>query len=167
MTRFRSLIPTAILALGCTFLSAEDARFGVQGALSFPTNDLTDTANPGIQVGGHALWDFGRGHGLMARADLGLYGSKDGFSTTSLGGGADYTYHIDRNGRGLYFLGGVTFISFNTSGYGHSSSSNGLGIDVGVGYDLDRHLGFQARYMTHNIDSATLSSLNLGVTYTF
>lgn len=162
-----ALAAAAVLATAGPGLSAQDARFGVQAALAFPVNDLTDNAGLGLQVGGHVRWDFGSGHGLMVRADVTFYTSKDGASTTSQGVGADYTYHFDQNRRGFYVLAGVSMMSYNTSVPGTSFTNNGLGLDLGVGYDVHRNLGLQARYTTHSIDGATLSSLNLGATYTF
>ena len=153
-------------ACGSTALAAEPV-FGVQGALSFPVNDLTNTANLGLQAGGHGRWDFGGGHGLMGRGDVSVFGSKNGASTTSFGVGADYTFHPDRNRRGIYLLGGVSLVSYGVSLHGHSDSQTGLGLDLGVGYDLDRHMGIQMRYTTHNVDHNTNAALNLGVTYSF
>ena len=73
-----------ILAMGGALaLSAQDVRFGVQGALSLPTNDLSDNANTGLQLGGHAKWDFRHGHGLMARADLTFYGHTNSISVNT------------------------------------------------------------------------------------
>lgn len=160
-------LSAALMTVCGSQASAADPWFGVQGALAFPVNDLTDAANLGLQLGGHARWDFGGGHGLMARGDVTLFGSKDGASTTSFGVGADYTWHPDRNRRGVYLLGGVSFMSYGISLHGHSDSENGLGLDLGVGYDVSRQLGFQARYTTHNLDHATFATLNLGVTYAF
>lgn len=163
----QAVLTAIVLVASGTMVLAQTPRFGVQGAISAPTNDLSNAANLGLQLGGHAKWDFRGGHGLMARADLTLYGSKDGLSTTSFGGGADYTYHVDRRQTGFYFLAGLTILNYRVSGSGDTDSSNGLGIDLGVGYDMDRNLGLQARYTTHEQDGATLSALNLGVTYTF
>ena len=166
MSKLRSFAPAIILVLAGTALGAQDVRVGVQGAFAFPANDLTDVANLGLQLGGHARWDFGRGHGLMARLDVTFYGSKDGASTTSFGGGADYTYHVDHDRRGLYLLAGATLTSYSVSG-GGTASRSGLGLDVGAGYDLTRNLGLQLRYTTHSLDGATMSSLNLGATWSF
>jgi hypothetical protein len=101
----------------------------------------------------------------MGRADLTFYGSKNSVNTTAIAVGADYTYHFDRNRRGVYFLAGASFMNYNFSG--GPSSRSGLGPDVGLGFDASRNLGFQIRYTTHNLDHATLGSLNLGATYTF
>lgn len=146
--------------------AADPPALGVQAAVAFPVGDLPDVAKPGILLGGHGRWDFGGGHGLMARADLGLYASKDGASTNSFGAAADYTYHVDHNRRGLYLLAGVSFMNYSIS-RGSSASRSGFGPDLGIGYDLTRNLGIQARYTTHSLDGATMASLNLGATWTF
>jgi hypothetical protein len=166
MKLFPALVPALLLAAASAAGAAEPPAFGLQAAVAFPANDLTDVANLGIQFGGHGRWDFGHGHGLMGRADLTFYGSKDGASTDSIGAGADYTYHFDHNRRGVYLLAGVTFMNYSVSYHGTHSHS-GLGPDVGVGYDVDGHLGLQIRLTSHDVDHSNLYSLNLGATYTF
>lgn len=158
----------AILIMGTALsLSAQEVRFGVQGALSLPANDLTDNANTGLQGGGHVRWDFRQGHGLMARADLTLFGRNNGVDVSDLAIAADYTYHFERRQRGLYVLAGLADHNYHTSFQGDSRNDSGLGFDIGAGYDLDRNFGLQARYTTNNFSYATYSALNLGVTYTF
>ena len=158
----------AILIMGTALaLSAQGVRFGVQGALSLPANDLADNADTGLQLGGHARWDFRNGHGLMARADATFFGQNDGVDVSSLAVAADYTYHFERRQRGLYVLAGLAQQNYRTSFHGDSQNDSGLGFDLGAGYDLDRNLGLQARYTTTNVSDATYSALNLGVTYTF
>lgn len=158
----------AILIMGTALtLSAQEVRFGVQGALSFPANDLTDNANTGLQGGGHVRWDFKQGHGLVARADLTLFGRNDGVDVSDLAVAADYTYHFERRQRGLYVLAGLSEHNYRTSFHGDSRNDGGLGLDLGAGYDLDRRFGLQARYTTNNFSDMTYSALNLGVTYTF
>ena len=159
--RIRILLLPAMLVAGS--LAAASPELGVQGALAVPTADLSDSAGLGIQGGANARWNFGAGHGIMGRADLTLYSGKNGSTDSSFGLAADYTYHPDHNGRGVYVLAGLSLLSYSA---GHRSDS-ALGLDLGVGYDVDRHIGYQIRYTTHNINSATLASLNLGVTYAF
>jgi hypothetical protein len=166
--RFTNYILVAVACgLMAVPLAAQDVRFGVQGAVSFPTGDLSDVANLGLQLGAHARWNFHEGHGLMARADWTTYGSKNDVSTTSLGLGADYTYHFTRSQEGVYVLAGLSLLDYNQDFQGYSVDNNALGIDFGVGYDVDRHLGLQARVTSHNLDHVTMTALNLGVTYTF
>lgn len=158
----------AILAMGGALaLSAQDVRLGVQGALSLPTSDLGDNASTGLQLGGHAKWDFRGGHGLMARADLTFYGRNQGVNVTDAAIAGDYTYHFARRQEGPYLLGGLSLHSFRTSVPGYAQSDSGLGLDLGGGYDFDRNLGLQARYTTNNLNDMVYSALNLGVTYTF
>ena len=162
--RLPTLLLPALLVAG-TGLAAAAPEWGFQGALAVPTADLSSSAGLGLQGGANGRWDFGGGHGIMGRADLTLYSGKDGANDSSLGVAADYTFHLDRNRRGVYFLGGLSFLTYSA---GHGTGSvNGFGLYLGVGFDQDRHIGYQIRYTTHSINSATLASLNLGVTYTF
>ena len=157
-----------ILIMGSALaLSALEPRFGVQGAVSLPTGDLSDNADAGLQVGGHAKWDFAGGHGVMARADMTFFGQNQGIDVRDLAFAADYTYHFERRPRGLYVLAGLSEQNYHTSFHGYSHNDNGLGLDLGAGYDLDRHVGLQARYTTNSFSGMTYSALNLGVTYAF
>jgi hypothetical protein len=157
-----------ILAMGGALtLSAQDLRFGVQGALSLPTSDLSNSANAGLQLGGHANWDFRDGHGLTARADVTVYGQTNSISVNNIAAAVDYTYHFERTQRGPYVLAGLSQQNYHTGFPGFSRNDSALGIDLGAGYDLDRHLGLQARYTTSSFSGVTYSALNLGVTYTF
>ena len=161
------LLPMLITcALGAP-MAAQEAHFGIQGGIAFPGGDLSDTASTGLQFGGHALWNFGRGHGLMARADLTAFGSNDGLRSSSLGLGADYTYHFDQNRQGLYVLAGLSFQNYSRDFPDGTFHDSGLGLDLGVGYDLNRNLGLQGRITSVDAGHATLSALVLGVTYTF
>jgi len=148
-------------------LSAQTPRFGVQAGLSMPTNSLGDNANAGLQLGGHAKWDFKRGHGVMGRADLTFYGQNHDIDVTNLAAAADYTYHLEGGQQGVYLLGGLSLQNYHTSFPATSRNNSGLGLDLGAGYDLDRHLGLQARYTTTSFSDFTYAALNLGVTYTF
>jgi hypothetical protein len=162
------ILPLVLAIASGAFLAAAQPQWGVQGALSVPTGDLSDSANLGISGGGNAKFDFGRGNGLMARGDLTFYGQKDGFSDSSAGVAADYTYHLDHRQRGIYFLGGLSVLDYRWSrSDGSNYDSSALGLDLGVGYDVDRHVGLQARYTAHSVSDSELDALNLGVTYTF
>jgi len=158
----------AILTLSCALsLPAAEPHFGVQGALSVPVNDLSSNAYVGVQAGAHGRWDFGRGHGLMVRGDMTLYAQNGGTSVSDLAASADYTYHLERRPTGLYLLAGLSQDAYHTSYSSYSRSDSGLGVDLGAGFDLDHHMGVQARYVTHSYSGLTYSALNLGVTYTF
>lgn len=158
----------AILTMGTALsLAAQEPRVGVQGALSFPSGDLSQNAYLGLQAGAHAKWNLNQGHGLMARGDVTLFSQNNGANVTGLGLGVDYTYHLERSQVGPYVLGGLSVQNYHTSFQNYSRNDSALGINLGAGYDLDRHLGLQARYTTHNMGDYTYAAFNLGVTYTF
>jgi hypothetical protein len=121
----------------------------------------------GLQLGGHARMDLRGGNGLIGRVDLTFYGKNNSISVNDLAFGVDYTYHFERRQEGLYVLAGLSQQNYHTGFPGYSQNNNGLGIDLGVGYDLDRHLGLQARYTTNSFSNVTYAALNVGVTYTF
>lgn len=162
----KKILTLLILGAGLA-LSAQEVRFGVQGALSFPSHDLGDRADTGLQVGGHALWDLARGRELVARVDATSFGQNHDLKVRELAIGADYLYHFEGRPRGAYALAGLAAQSFHTSRTGHSSNDSGLGVDLGAGYDLNRNLGLQARFTTTSLSSISYDALNLGVTYTF
>ena len=157
-----------ILIMGSALsLSAQDLRLGVQGGVSLPAGDLSNNATMGLQLGGHLKLALRGGHGVMGRVDLTFYGQNSGTSVTDLAVGADYTYHVERRQQGLYLLAGLSQQNYHTGFPNFSRNDNGLGIDLGLGYDVDRHLGLQTRYTTNSFSGLTYSALNVGVTYTF
>lgn len=156
-----------ILLMGSLALAAQTPRFGVQAAISLPASDLSDNADLGLQAGGHVRWSFNHGQGIMARVDVASYGENDGVKVRGVALAADYLYHLERRDRGLYLLAGLASQHYHTAYDGYSDNDDALGLDLGVGYDLDRHLGLQARYTTSSLSNVTYDALNLGVTYTF
>lgn len=158
----------AIFIMGTALsLSAQSVRFGVQGGVSLPSNDLSNNAYLGLQLGGHLKADFGEGHGLMGRVDLTFFSQNSGVNVTDTALAADYTYHFERRQRSAYLLAGLSQQNYHTSFQNYSVNDSGVGIDLGAGYDLDRHLGLQARYTTNSFSNYNYAALNLGVTYTF
>ena len=161
-------IAFSLLAMATALsLSAQDVRFGVQAAVVLPGSNLSDDANAGLALGGHARWAFQRGNGVIARADATFYGQNGGTNVTDLAFAADYTYHLSGHQTGPYILAGLSQHNYHTSFPDGSMDNNGLGLDLGAGYDLDRNLGLQARVTSNNFNGFTYSALNLGATYTF
>ena len=158
---------TLILLGSALSLSAQSVRFGVQAAVSLPTNDLTNNAYFGLQMGGHAKADLSEGHGIMARADVAFYSQNNDYNVSNYALAADYTYHFERNQIGPYVLAGVSQQVYHTSLHGLDTNDSGLGIDLGAGFDVDRNVGLQVRYTTNSFNSYNYAAVNLGVTYTF
>ena len=157
-----------ILMMGTALsLCAEDVRFGVQAGLAIPAADLSNNGSLGIEAGGHAKWNIGNGHGLMPQANINIYTANHSVNVTGLSLACDYTYHVEQRPTGFYLLAGLNEATYHTSWSNHSSNDTSLGIDLGLGYDLDRHMGMQARYTSNSFNSVTYGALNVGVTYTF
>ena len=153
--RSRTLL-LPILCAGLLPLAAQDFQLGVQGAVAFPGGDLQDAAGPGLQLGGHLRWNFGQGHGLMARVDWTSFGDHDGVSTFPAPPWRPTTPTISTAPSGVYLLPGC-HADLPPGLPGRPVNNSGLGLDLGLGYDLDRHLGLQARMTSSSMDHATLS----------
>jgi len=164
----RSILFAGLAAFASLPLAADgESRFGFEGAVALPSGNLSTTANNGFEVGAIGRWDMGGGRGLTGRIDLNLYAEKYSVTTTSLGIAADYTFHLTGSQRGPYFLIGPSILSYSQSVANATLNSSTLGLDLGLGVDLDDHVGILARWTSHYINHTTWTVLNLGVTYTF
>ena len=91
----------------------------------------------------------------------------NGYNVNNVALAADYTYHLNGRQLGPYVLAGISQQNYHTSLHGVDSNNSGLGLDLGVGYDVDRNVGLLVRYTNNAFNSLNYSALNLGVTYTF
>ena len=163
-----SILLAGLVGMASLPLAAEgEPRFGVEAAVAFPSADLTTNTNNGIELGGIGRWDLRGGLGLTARVDWNFYAQKYGISTSSLGVAADYTFHLTGTGTGPYVLGGLSVLNYSQNIPGADLNSSTLGLDLGFGVDVDRHLGILARWTSHRVSGNTWTVLNLGATYTF
>ena len=164
----RTFLLAGLVGLASLPLAADgDSRFGLEGAVSLPSGNLSTTANNGFEFGGIGRWEMSGGRGLTGRIDLNLYAEKYGVTTTSIGIAADYTFHLTGSQRGPYFLIGPSVLDYSQNLANTTLNSSSLGLDLGLGVDMDDHLGILARWTTHYIDHTTWTVLNLGLTYTF
>jgi hypothetical protein len=159
----------ALLGLAAHPLRADgDGRFGFEAAVSAPSGNFSDSANNGIEVGGIGRWDLGGGgRDITGRIDLNLYPQKYGISTSSLGVAVDWDFHFTGTHHGPYFLIGGSLLDYSQNVPNDNLNSSTLGLDLGLGVDIDDHLGILARWTTHYVDHTTWTVLNLGFTYTF
>ena len=165
---FRPFLLLACLSLGSLPLAADgEARFGVEGGLALPNGNLSTAADTGFEIGAIGRWEMGGGRGVTARIDLDFFAQKAGITTSSLGVAADYTFHLTGGDHGPYFLVGASVLDYSQNHNGATNSTNSLGLDLGVGVDIDTHLGLLARWTSHYLEHSTWTVLNLGVTYTF
>lgn len=158
-------------------LMAQDARFGVQVQASIPQGDLKDLVDSklGIGAGVHGTFAFDQ-HAIRPRLDYVFYpeadlsGVKNKVSSLSLG--ADYLYFVDAKDSGIYFTGGLSAIRWNTDttfkGVSVSNDTTKLGVAVGLGYQWNKAVGTEVRYISSNLNSnVSANSINLGATFRF
>lgn len=164
---FNRLALVTLLAAGAG-LSAQDARFGLQGTLAFPQGDLKDGVDSkmGYGLGVHGTFAFDQ-HAIRPRLDYTLYSKRDlfpGFTTqvSSLNYGVDYLYFTQAKDQGLYLIGGASAVRWNikAEGFGMSESENTtkLGLSAGVGYQWNKTFGTELRYQTSSIDQETTAN---------
>ena len=190
MRPFRTLLLALplLVASGAHSLQAGDkVAYGGAVSLNLPQGDLkTDTQD---KVGGalafQVAFDLGHGHLLRPKAEVNLFRVKDvkraGSDThdtvdlLGLGLGADYLYYFGGSARqGAYALGGLSVqrweVDYGTYAHQGSSSSmsseatrrrTSLGAALGLGYQVNRWFGLEARYSTSRYEGsrdATLGS---------
>lgn len=176
MTLTRITLAT-LLAAGCG-LTAQEARFGLQGQVSIPQGDLKDAVDskPGLGLGVHYTFAFDQ-HVIRPRFDATFYPEADfgGVETkvNSLALGADYLYFVEGRDRGLYITGGLSAIRWevdvNIPGFGSGSShTTKLGVAGGVGYQWNRAFGTELRFVKSSLGhDVSANNLVLGATFRF
>lgn len=184
MSLLRKMIPLIMLA---TPLCAQDVRFGVQVHANLPSADLKDAADSKAGAGGgfHMTWDLGGGSVIRPRVDYVAYPENKNFPDYSLSAtangkskldnlsaGADYLYFFEGKDTGFYVTGGLswnrwkfdydyTYKIGNVTVSGSSSqTANKVGGAAGVGYNLNRNLGFEARYTASKFKNAGGGDVN-------
>lgn len=72
------------------------------------------------------------------------------------------TKYMNKEGKGLFFFGGVGFASLYALS-GDSSSMNGFGVLGGIGYDIARHWSIQGDILYTNLESGMASSMSFRI----
>mgnify|MGYP001495212755 CR=1 FL=1 len=167
----------ALLAAGCS-LSAQEARFGLQGQVSIPQGDLKDGVDSklGLGLGAHGTFAFDQ-HVIRPRFDLSFYPEADlgGVETkvNSMALGADYLYFVEGGDQGVYFTAGLSAIRWevdvNIPGLGSDSyNTTKLGVAAGMGYQWTRAFGTELRYVQSSLGhDVSANNLVLGATFRF
>lgn len=173
-----SLSILAILAAAALSLQAEAPRFGVQGLVNVPLDDLKTyvDSKPGPGVGVHGTFDLGDGHVLRPRLDYCVYPEasfasvKQTASYLSLGG--DYLYFIAGKPEGLYLTAGLSAVRWSFEHkdplFKVSSNTTKVGFAAGVGYQWNATVGTEARWLHSQVASGfTADALQAGITIRF
>ncbi len=180
----RNLIALMMLAAP---LAAQDFRFGVQVHANLPSADLKDAADSKAGAGGgfHMTWDLGGGSVIRPRIDYVAYPENKNFPDYSLSAtangkskmenlsaGADYLYFFDGKDTGFYVTGGLswnrwtfdydyTYKTGNVTVSGSASqTANKVGGAAGVGFNLNRNFGVEARYTASKFKNAGGGDVN-------
>jgi hypothetical protein len=170
-------------------LAAQDFRFGVQLHANLPSADLKDAADSkaGFGGGAHMTWDLGGGSVIRPRIDYVVYPENKNFPDYSisasangkakldnLSAGADYLYFFEGKDTGFYITGGISWnrwkfdydytyrIGNQTLSGSSSRSANKVGGAAGVGFNLNRNFGVEARYTASKFENAGGGQVNAG-----
>jgi hypothetical protein len=176
-----ALALTVTLALQAVPAHGASPRFGLQGTLSLPQDDLQKLVDSGKGLGVGLFVDCPvlASSTLRPRLDLIRYqtatfqdpGYRDErqWSTSALG--VDYLWYVDGRRSGCYVALGLVETRFHqdlkVNGVPDASETTRLGLSLGLGYGLDRHWEANLRITRTEIGSITMTALNLGVAYLF
>ena len=170
------LIPLALLAT--LALQAEPPRYGVQGLVNIPIDDLKDyvDSRPGPGVGVHGTFDLGGGHVLRPRLDFTAYPEATFASVkqdaTALALGGDYLYFFAERPERLYLTGGLAIVRWSfgsrTGAADTTARTTKLGAAVGIGYQWNATVGTELRLVHSSIHRTfQADAIQAGVTIRF
>jgi len=168
---------------------AEGPRFGLQihanGALD-NLKDVTGTT-PGAGVGFHLTFDLGGGHVLRPRLDAVFYAEHTfknvAYKAHDLSLGADYLYFPAHQTTGLYLTAGLRVHRWSLDrtypavppypGGSDTVTSTDLGYAAGLGFDFNRTVGAELRFVGNLTDHVVSTDgsggnvLQAGLTFRF
>lgn len=181
----RALI-LAAAALAAPALSAQEGpRFGLQVGVNLPQSDLKDAVDSkaGFNVGAQVTFNPAGGHMIRPRLDYTWfpeYSVSDPSASASMklshvALGADYLYFVDGKPQGFYITGGIsavqwkmevsaTYLGLSAS---DSETTTKLGLAAGVGYQFNRTVGAEVRYLKSRAWEADMDLIQVGATFRF
>lgn len=153
-------------------------RFGVEVQAGIPQSDLKTyvDSNPFVGVGVQATTDLSSTIALRGRLDYNRYADAkvDSITTkaSNLELAADCLIYVDGMNRGIYFLVGPAAVRWDMEAGDSIGSSEGtttkLGLNAGVGYQVNHNLGVEARYAYSSLSpNFNAPSVALSVNYRF
>jgi predicted porin len=182
-------VTAAVLVIGAATVRAEEPRFGLQVHASVPIGDLKTAVDnkPGAGLGTHVTFDLGGGHLIRPRLDGVFFPESDlhGFKTkaSDLSLGVDYLYFPGGKPDGLYLTAGLGLHRWKVDtttpalpplwpATSDSQTSSRFGYSAGLGYNFNRSVGVELRYINSHYANRTAwdqtsNSLQMGATYRF
>jgi hypothetical protein len=147
-------------------LAAQEFRYGAQAGLAVPLGDAGTKKylhfQPGLALGGHAVWNFQQGHALVPRVDIAIFrrsiGGNDFFelpfksslTIKDIKIGADY--NKDFKFGGLYGIAGLGYSFFDWPVFGdgdemETKTKGSFYFGLGIGYELTNNFLAEGRLM--------------------
>lgn len=160
------------------FAQGADLKFGLQGTLSVPLEDLKTATDSGLGLGAGVFMDirFLSNHVIRPRIDYIQYPSKsygdESRKWSSRNIGFDYLYFTQPQFTGPYLAAGLSSrayeVKIDSNGRSDSGTNTNIGLNLGAGYVFSRHLEANVRYTMTSMDGGIhMASLDLGAAYTF
>ncbi len=181
----RALI-LAAAALAAPALSAQEGpRFGLQVGVNLPQSDLKDAVDSkaGLNVGAQVTFNPTGGHMIRPRLDYTWFpeynqdfmGASVGMKISNLALGADYLYFVDGKPQGFYITGGLSAVrwkmevsaSYLGASASESEETTKLGLAAGVGYQFNKTVGAEVRYLKSSAWEGDLDMIQVGATFRF
>lgn len=181
--RALTLIAAALVAPA--LCAQEGPRFGLQAGLNIPQSDLKDAVDSklGFNIGAHGTFDLRGGHMIRPRLDYIWFpeysanagGASANAKFSSLSLGADYLYFVEGKPQGFYVTAGAAAmqwkmeVSASFLGYSASASetTTKLGLAAGVGYQFNKTVGAEVRYLKSKAWEGDLDMIQAGATFRF
>lgn len=182
----------ATLLVATPRLQAQGTQFGFQLGAADAIGDYKGWTQSNIApaLGIHLAIDLGGGHMLRPRLDYtyfkrsvlegngGLHFPSTAYysvdsktEVTSLM--VEYLYHFSRRPEGIYLIAGAGYqhTTFNETGLA-SRNYDGAALSAGAGWQMNRHVGTELRYVhstfsTYGYSSFDASTIQGGITFRF
>ena len=181
MTHFtstRSVLTSALIAAliaAAPGLAAQDMgiRYGVQVSLVNPMGGDSDIASLGFGASAIGEMPFTENYAIRGRVDYMIFGKKEllgiDSDVSNLCVAADGIYSLSGHDTGLFGIVSLgyanTSLKVSYAGFSASSSTSGITLGLGFGYNMTRNLGGEVKYIKGGGDSITF--LQVSGTYRF
>lgn len=169
--KYLALLPLA-LALPLVGQTSNRPTYGLSIQVNAPLGNLKDDTDKSVGGGASFLmqWNLANGHAIRPRLDANLFNVstyepshsnyKESRNLSALGLGVDYLYYFGGTPKGLYLTAGAGVtrwdLSYTTSdkngnsyssSYDHSKNTTSLGLAAGLGWQITRVIGLEARFV--------------------
>lgn len=182
----RALTLIAATLAGTALGAQEGPRFGLQAGINLPQSDLKDAVDSkvGFNIGAQVTFDLRGGHMLRPRLDYSWFpeyterfaGDSIGTTFTRTSLGVDYLYFVEGKPQGFYVTAGIAAVQWKVdvnvtlAGLGSGSdndTTNKLALAAGIGYQFNKTVGADLRYIKGKAWEGDLDLIQAGVNVRF